>query len=81
MRDSSAAGSVAGGSMVPLMVMPSWMLTVSNFSVVKWAIYAYEGAIWRGFTLGQMLVPAGILTAIGAIAFALGVAILARTDR
>ncbi|HOD66769.1 MAG TPA: ABC transporter permease [candidate division Zixibacteria bacterium] len=73
--------AMAGGSMVPLMVMPSWMLTVSNFSVVKWAIYAYEGAIWRGFTLGQMLVPAGILTAIGAIAFALGVAILARTDR
>lgn len=73
--------AMTGGSMVPLMFMPSWMLTLSNFSVVKWAIYAFEGAIWRQFTLTQMMLPVGILLGIGLAAYAIGVSILVRTDR
>lgn len=72
--------AMTGGSMIPLMAMPSWMLTISNFSVVKWAIYGFEGAIWRGFTLSQMLLPVSILVGIGAVAYGIGVAILVRTD-
>jgi ABC-2 type transport system permease protein len=73
--------AMTGGSMVPLMFMPSWMLALSNFSVVKWAIYAFEGAIWRQFTLTQMMLPVGILLGIGLTAYAIGVSILVRTDR
>jgi ABC-2 type transport system permease protein len=73
--------SMAGGGMVPLFVMPSWMRAISNVSVVKWAIVAFEGAIWRGFTLGQMMLPAGILVAVGLAAYAVGVTVLMRADR
>jgi ABC-2 type transport system permease protein len=67
--------SMLGGGMIPLIAMPPWMLQVSNVSPVKWGIYALEGAIWRGFTAAEMLVPCGILVAVGAATFAAGVAI------
>ncbi|MEW5702230.1 MAG: ABC transporter permease [Candidatus Zixiibacteriota bacterium] len=72
--------AMIGGGMVPLMVMPSWMLVLSNISPVKWGIYGLEGAIWRGFTLSQMMFPAGILVIVGAVAFTIGVVILSRSD-
>lgn len=72
--------SMLGGGMVPLIAMPSWMLTVSHLSPVKWGILSLEGAIWRGFTTADMMLPVGILLAIGAAAFATGVTILARYD-
>jgi len=65
--------SMTGGGMVPLMVMPKWLLTVSHISPVKWGILALEGAIWRGFSYGEMALPLGILTAIGIVAFTVGV--------
>jgi ABC-2 type transport system permease protein len=67
-----------GGGMIPLAFMPGWMQSLSNFSPVKWGILALEGAIWRGFTLSEMLVPCGILLGIGAVAFAAGATILSR---
>jgi ABC-2 type transport system permease protein len=65
--------AMLGGGMLPLFFMPSWMQTVSNFSFVKWTVLAVEGAVWRGFTLGEMLLPCGILVGIGAVCFAIGV--------
>ena len=67
-----------GGAMIPLLFMPDWMLTVSHFIPVKWGILALEGAIWRGFTLAEMLLPCSILVAVGVVSFALGVRVLAR---
>jgi ABC-2 type transport system permease protein len=67
-----------GGVLVPLVAMPEWMRAVSHFIPVKWAILALEGAIWRGFTLAEMLLPCGILVAVGVVSFAVGVRILAR---
>ena len=64
--------AMLGGAMVPLIAMPSWMVSVSHLSPVKWAILAYEGAIWRGFTPMDMVLPVMILLAVGAAAFALG---------
>jgi len=64
--------SMLGGGMVPLAVMPEWMQSVSAISPVKWMIVAYEGAIWRGFSLAEMAVPCAILVTIGVVAFALG---------
>jgi ABC-2 type transport system permease protein len=58
--------------MLPLFLMPAWMATVSNFSPVKWAVLAVEGAMWRGFALADMLLPCGILLAVGAAGFVLG---------
>jgi ABC-2 type transport system permease protein len=64
--------SMLGGGMVPLFVMPAWMTTASHASPVKWAILAFEGALWRGFGLEEMLGPCAILVVIGATTFAIG---------
>ncbi|WP_223671151.1 ABC transporter permease [Kangiella shandongensis] len=61
-----------GGAMIPLFVMPGWMQAISDFSPVKWAILALEGAIWRNFSYGEMMTPVLILSAIGIVAFILG---------
>jgi ABC-2 type transport system permease protein len=65
--------AMLGGGMVPLIMLPSWMKTVSHISFVKWTVLSIEGAVWRGFTLGEMLLPCSILLGIGAVCFALGV--------
>jgi ABC-2 type transport system permease protein len=79
-RSASGAGwaillvmSMLGGGMVPLFVMPAWMATASNVSPVKWAVLALEGALWRGFTPREMVLPCAILVFVGAVAFAAGV--------
>lgn len=64
--------SMLGGGMVPLFLMPEWMQTLGNVSPMKWTLMAYEGAIWRGFTLNEMLLPCAVLVAIGVLAFTLG---------
>jgi len=65
--------AMLGGGMLPLAFMPAWMQTASDFSFVKWAVLAVEGAVWRGFSLSEMLLPCGILVGIGAATFAVGV--------
>ena len=64
--------SMLGGGMVPLFLMPEWMQTLGNISPMKWTLMAYEGAIWRGFTLNEMLLPCAVLVTIGVLAFTLG---------
>jgi ABC-2 type transport system permease protein len=70
--------AMIGGGMIPLAFMPAWMQTVSNISPTKWNIVALEGAIWRGNSLVEMLLPCGVLVAIGAAGFGLGVRFLSR---
>jgi ABC-2 type transport system permease protein len=53
--------------------MPEWLERVSNFSPVKWAILAMEGAIWRGYSFAELLPSCGILLAVGGVCFFLGV--------
>jgi ABC-2 type transport system permease protein len=69
-----------GGGMIPLLFMPGFMRTLSNFSPVKWSILALEGSIWRGFTLPEMLLPCGVLVAVGAICLVIGTMILSRAS-
>lgn len=64
--------AMVGGGMIPQFIMPAWMATLGNISPVKWAILAIEGAIWRDFTLGEMLLPCAILVAVGVLSFVLG---------
>jgi ABC-2 type transport system permease protein len=61
-----------GGGMIPLAFMPSFMATLSQASPVKWSILALEGAIWRGFSPSEMLLPCGVLLSVGTVCLALG---------
>ena len=70
--------AMLGGSMVPLMVMPAWMLRLSNFSPIKWMIFAVEGATWRGFTLADMVLPCSILLSLGLVGFVAGAIVISR---
>lgn len=72
--------AMLGGGTVPLFIMPGWMQSLSNVSPVKWGILALEGAIWRGFSLAEMVLPCAILIAVGGVTFAAGVWLLARQD-
>ena len=65
--------SMLGGGAVPLFIMPSWMKTLSHISPVKWAILSMEGAIWRNFSLEEMLLPSVILVSVGIIFFLIGI--------
>jgi ABC-2 type transport system permease protein len=72
--------AMIGGGMVPLAFMPSWLRPFSHISPVKWGIFALEGAIWRNFSLAEMIRPCLVLLAIGFTAFLLGVFMLRRQD-
>lgn len=65
--------AMLGGAMVPQFVMPPWMSTLSNVSPIKWAILGIEGAVWRGFSASEMLLPVTVLLGFGALCFAIGV--------
>lgn len=62
-----------GGAMMPQFVMPAWMIAAGNLSPIKWTILAIEGAVWRGFSPSEMLLPCAILLTFGAVCFAIGV--------
>jgi ABC-2 type transport system permease protein len=72
--------ALIGGGMMPLIFMPDWMQTISQVSPVNWGIRALEGAIWRDFTLRDMLQPCAMLTGFGAVCFAIGVRIMSRSE-
>ncbi len=65
--------AMIGGGMIPLFVMPEWLQRVSHISPIKWTIYALEGAIWRGFSFGEMLFPCFILLGIGVLCLAVAI--------
>ncbi len=73
--------AMIGGAMVPLMFLPKWLQLLSNISPVKWGILAFEGAIWRNFSFGEMLLPLGVLFGIGVVSFLIGLTVFLRTDR
>ena len=67
-----------GGGMIPLFMMPAWMNSISAISPVKWAVLALEGAIWREFSMAEMILPCAILLAVGALCFSAGTTLYAR---
>jgi len=89
-RTESAAGGIGwailvvfamlGGGMVPVFIMPEWMQTVGSVSPVKWAILSMEGAVWRGYSMQEMLLPCAILLGIGALGFTGGAALFRARD-
>jgi ABC-2 type transport system permease protein len=71
--------AMIGGGMVPVFFMPGWMQQFSSISPVKWAIVAFEGPLWREYSFSEMLLPCGVLVAIGGVSFAIGVGVFSRT--
>jgi ABC-2 type transport system permease protein len=67
-----------GGAMIPLVFMPSFMKSISNLSPVKWSILSLEGAIWRGFTLSEILLPCAALVLTGAVCLVIGTVALSK---
>ena len=72
--------AMIGGGAIPLAFMPPWLRDVGNVSPVKWGILAIEGGLWRGLTLGEMMLPIGVLLGIGAGAFTAGAFVFARRE-
>ena len=70
--------AMLGGGMIPLIAMPPWLQTASSASPIKWSILAVEGAVWRDFSLAEMVLPCAILVGVGVVCFCLGVRNLAR---
>ena len=70
--------AIFGGGMVPLFMMPGWMVTGSYLSPIRHAVYALEGSIWRGLSLAELIQPCGILVGVGVVCFALGARMLPR---
>jgi ABC-2 type transport system permease protein len=64
--------AMIGGGMIPQFVMPPWLHRLGVISPVKWSITAMDGAIWRGFSFVEMLLPCGILIGVGVVCFAIG---------
>lgn len=65
--------AMIGGGTLPLFLMPPFVQTVSSISPFKWATIVTEGAIWRGFTPADMVLPCFVLLAFGVAGFVVGV--------
>ena len=64
--------ALIGGAGVPLAMMPDWIRAVASVSPFKWAIAAFDGAIWRDYSLAEMATPCAVLLGVGVVGFALG---------
>lgn len=64
--------AMIGGGTIPVFIMPKVMQTISGISPFSWAVRAVEGATWRPMTFAELMVPCGVLLAIGAVGFTLG---------
>jgi ABC-2 type transport system permease protein len=72
--------AMLGGGMMPLFFMPGWLRAISSISPVKWGILALEGAVWRDFSIGELLLPVVILWGVGIAFFAIGVFVFSRSE-
>lgn len=65
--------SMIGGNMIPLFLMPSWMQTMALISPIRWAIVTLEGAIWRQYSLFDMLLPIAVCLSLAALGYLLAI--------
>jgi ABC-2 type transport system permease protein len=56
-----------GGGMMPRNLMPEWMQILGAWSPFRWGIVAFEGALWRGFSLSELVGPCVALAALGIV--------------
>lgn len=72
--------AMTGGGMIPLVVMPKWMATLSEFSPIKWAVVSFEGAFWRQYNLEDLLPVTSLLLALGIVCFFIGTYVFNRRE-
>jgi ABC-2 type transport system permease protein len=72
--------AMLGGGMVPLSLLPEWLLDLSHLSPVKWAILALEGASWRDFSAAELAVPCAVLLGVGVVSFVVGACVFESTE-
>ncbi|MCB9845763.1 MAG: ABC transporter permease [Phycisphaeraceae bacterium] len=65
--------AMVGGAMMPRAFMPGWLQSLGMISPIGWSITALEGALWRDYSLAEMIGPCGALVAIGVVGFVVGV--------
>jgi ABC-2 type transport system permease protein len=68
--------AMAGGAMVPELLMPAWLRAIGAFSPVRWGIAALEGATFRAFDWSALLPQLALLCAGGTLSFALAALLL-----
>jgi len=73
--------AMIGGGTIPLFFLPPFMQTLSSISPFKWATLAFEGALWRGFTAADMMLPGAVLLGFCVGGFAIGVYAMRWTTR
>jgi ABC-2 type transport system permease protein len=71
--------ALIGGGSVPLFILPPLVQKIASVSPFKWASQAIEGAVWRGYTFHDMLLPVGVLLGMGVIGYAIGASAMKRT--
>lgn len=69
------------GIMFPITVMPPWMVTMTNFNPVTWAVKAMETALWKEITFDTMLLPMSVPIFAGIILFGVSVFLFRWTDQ
>ena len=69
------------GIMFPITVMPPWMVTMTNFNPVTWAVKAMEIALWKEITFDNMLLPMGVPILAGIFLFSVSVYLFRWTDQ
>ncbi len=67
--------AMTGGGMIPVVMMPSWMASIGQFSPVKWVVISLEGSLWRQYSLSDLLPNTLLLLVLGVITFYVGSAI------
>ncbi|HEY6725955.1 MAG TPA: ABC transporter permease [Polyangiaceae bacterium] len=72
--------AMLGGAMVPLSLLPAWLLDLSHLSPVKWGILALEGASWRDFSAAELAVPCAVLLGVGVVSFVAGALVFESTE-
>ena len=72
--------AMTGGGMIPLIAMPAWMQSLSNWSLVKWVVLGVEGAVWRGFGWGEMARVLALPVLAGAVGILIGTRALQRSE-
>ncbi len=64
--------AMIGGGTIPIFFMPEFLQIASSISPFRWATLAVEGALWRGFSFEEMLLPVGVLMGFAAAGFGIG---------
>jgi ABC-2 type transport system permease protein len=68
--------AMAGGAMVPAVLMPDWLRAIGSASPVHWGIAALEGATFRQLGWAELVVPLASLCGAGVLCLTLSALVL-----